>query len=85
MDKNKTETNKELSFLECIKVIFITLVGILIPSVTVGFVIHTILKINLMFGSIIGAIIVVILIFALGLHKPASANEYKENDDEDDD
>lgn len=82
---NENKNDKELSFLECAKVIFITLVAILIPSVTIGFVIHIILKMNLIFGSIIGAIIVMILIFALGLHKPASANEYNEDDDEDDD
>lgn len=81
----KTETNQEISFLESVKVIFITLVAMLIPSVAVGFLLQFICKLNIVVGSVIGFIVVIILIFALGLHKPATANEYNEDDDEDDD
>lgn len=82
---DKKETNKEISLLESIKVIFITLVAMLIPSVLVGFLLQFIFSLNVIVGSVIGFIVVIILIFALGLHKPATANEYNEDEDEDDD
>lgn len=85
MSKNKKKSKDELSFLECVKVIFITLIGILAPSLLIGYIIKLITSLNLLIGTGVGVVIVLIVGYLLGFHKPATANEYNENDEEDDD
>lgn len=79
------KNNEELSFLECVKVLIISFVGISVPSLLIGYVLQLITKLNLITGTIVGVVIVLLIGFALGFHKPASANEYNEDDDDDDD
>ena len=74
-----------ISFLECIRVLFITLMDILIPSAIIGGLIYWLAPLNLILSGAIGIGCTVALIFLLGFHKPATENEFSDNDDEDDD
>ena len=82
---NMRNNNDELSFLECVKVLGITFIGISAPSLLIGYILKLITSLNLIMGTIIGLVVVLAIGFALGFHKPASANEYKEEDDDEDD
>lgn len=82
--KKKTDSN-DLSFLECVKVLVITLIAILTPSLLIGYVIKLVTNLNIFIGTGIGVAGVLLIGYALGLHKPASENEYDEDEDEDDD
>lgn len=75
----------KMSFLECMKVLIITGVAILAPALIIGGVITLFTPLNIFIGSLIGLLCVIVLIFALGLHKPATANEFVGDEDEDED
>jgi len=79
------DKKEKISFLECVKVLFITAIAILTPSLVIGGLINLFTPLNIFVGSFIGLLCVIALIFGLGLHKPATANEFDGDEDEDED
>lgn len=78
------KNNSELSYLECLKVISITLIGILVPAIFIGYICSFITNLNFFISSVIGIIIVFVIAFLLGFHEPAYLNKYNGDEYDDD-
>ena len=80
------ENNRvKISNLECIKVLFVTFMAILVPSLIIGGIITWLTPLSMVISTTIGVLCTIAIIFLLGFHKPATTNDFVDDEDEDDD
>lgn len=83
-EKQKQKQN-EITFLKGFKIIFICLVAISSISLLIGFLCKLIFKMPLLYGTIIGVLVTIVIIVFTGAWKPATLNENTDDDEDYDD
>lgn len=82
----KKNTNKDdIGLLEGIKVVLVLITAFALPTVPVTYILTKFAGLNIFLSIFVGLVVTLILIFALGWHKPAYENENKAGLDEDED